>query len=1213
MFHSARVLRPWILVLIVSGIHARATAQETDPAGTESTPSASAGSETTDGEAPATKPSGQVVERPIGPQLFPFYQHYERQPEGTTIRNILYLFTTTRNEDDWSLLLLPFFYRAHEESPPSERLNLFPLLYLGKRSEAESYDYWLPLYFGRRSDHSTFHLLAPLWLRRSAESGKFVQHDVPPLFPFYRYTHDERDPDDPFRSHRFGLFRMLDLYESRRGPETYDFRAFNFFNFGETAQGGLPFYKYSWVRYGDQWRGKTHLFPLYWHAREPDSQYRFVVPLYWHSESPDGGYRVIVPFYGRFESGDSRHDVLFPFYWTGDAPGKDSLFLFPLLSGFSSGPGDTRGLSVLFPLFNFTTGSDRFTFWSFPLGYYHRTPREFSLFTIPFDISRSENGSGLGVFLLLYRTRFTNETGKRTHAVLPPLVFYDVEPDGSEGRIGAFPYYELYDLERRWRWVIPLYLERQTLAGGQLDSYWQLGLPLYYSWGQAENYFSMGIPLYWAHRNGARGWRVFLPLFYQSYAATAEEFHLIPLYSRRKYPSRDQRFFGGPLYIYEKNFDIDRNVVSTGHYPLWPFFGFASGSAGYHYRVLPLFWTSRKGETRDLLLTPLYYRQWGPEGSSHYFFPFYGRFKEGPITKDYYALGAFTRTTVSTSTGSTRASQNDVLWKLISHSSDRENQSSHTHVLPLLFWNTDSPGYQQTIAGPLYYGHRIVEDDEEHRLNLVLGNVYLSKVVEDVSREIVVQDDAGELENLSPVERGEVHGPPAPDEATPIPAGPPEPIERRELRSRERGFLYPLTRSYEYPTREAKGKWAIPFYYDLEDRFGSNFALWPLYFSQKDNQDYSPTFYRYAFLFNREHWETGSRHTIGQILFDWHTDSKRDYLRWRFLYPLLEHESSVEGWNLDILDPFIHAESTESRGERVVSSRVFPIFWQGSRERQTAVGEWQPEEKHLFVLPIFGSHTRSTRSDYYVLFPFFHLLSSEEALNWELWPMVFRRSEPGLRAFRVWPLHADESGESAGDFWVSRYLYLSKRFQDSRESTYRLDPLLFEWRRSEDELQTKALFNVFSYERKPEERSYHLLPLVFGKRTPLGAHASWIPFYHGRDFGPSSIDPEYFWHYFFPLGRLRGGDGERRATVFGKIFEYARNPERPEFRETRVLQWLYLNRTTSFSRQLMLGPIFSYYRNDEDEEVQFSCLLSLYRYSRLAGEPTHTLFYFIRF
>jgi len=60
-----------------------------------------------------------------------------------------------------------------------------------------------------------------------------------------------------------------------------------------------------------------------------------------------------------------------------------------------------------------------------------------------------------------------------------------------------------------------------------------------------------------------------------------------------------------------------------------------------------------------------------------------------------------------------------------------------------------------------------------------------------------------------------------------------------------------------------------------------------------------------------------------------------------------------------------------------------------------------------------------------VLFPFFHLLDGIDSLRFELWPLDVYRDEPNLGALRLWPLHADESKVSAGDFWVSRYLFLS--------------------------------------------------------------------------------------------------------------------------------------------------------------------------------------------
>src|SRR5262245_27573625 len=73
-------------------------------------------------EAPEPKSSAQGdVYKPLGPSIFPLYQHYLRTSDNTTVRNLLYLYTTADNPNgSWARLLVPFFYREHQTAPPKD-------------------------------------------------------------------------------------------------------------------------------------------------------------------------------------------------------------------------------------------------------------------------------------------------------------------------------------------------------------------------------------------------------------------------------------------------------------------------------------------------------------------------------------------------------------------------------------------------------------------------------------------------------------------------------------------------------------------------------------------------------------------------------------------------------------------------------------------------------------------------------------------------------------------------------------------------------------------------------------------------------------------------------------------------------------------------------------------------------------------------------------
>jgi hypothetical protein len=1081
--------------------------------------------------------------KPIGPQLFPLYQHYLRTADATTVRNVLYLYTSTEGAaGSWSRLVVPAFYVEHLVDPPQERFFLFPLLFFHKSSEAESYNYSLPFFYDHRTPDTSTQALFPFWLHRATAERKLSRHNV--LFPLFRYSYDEREEDRPVHSSRFGLWTLLELFESRTQEGSADYRAFNFFNWKEETAGGLPLYSYSWQRHEGEWFGKTNLFPFYWSEREPGWENLVVFPFWWKGDGLRGSHLWAVPFFGHRTS-----------------PGSYDYFFIPLLSGWGRGPGEARRSAVLFPLYYRSADTHSLATGSLPL----------------FDYRRDEESTRLGILLWLYRTERHAESGKRTHSVLYPFANFDVEPDGSRGSRWLFPYIETFNEERLWRIVAPLYLERQTLAGGETDSFFRLGIPLYLSFGQPTDYFSLGFPLYWASRTGPRGWQTFLPFFYHSYSAAARGLHVFPFFGHRRFPSREQMYLGGPLYVREQSYDIDRNLVSTGNYFLWPLTGVVRGESSYHYRLLPLFWASGDGEDRDLLLTPLYYQQQGPSGTQHYVFPFYGRYQTERLTRELYAAGSYIHTEARNERGEAAYRRRDFLWMLAASEENLEAGAKHQHILPLGFWRTTTQPADRTVAGPFYYSHRITDGDEEHRLRLVLGNLYLSKEVREEGRSL----------------------------------------------SSDEGILWPLTRRFKSAESDRCGTWAAPFYFDFEDRFGKSTALWPLYFRQQDHQRYSPSYWRYFFLFDRETWPNGHRFSLGQVLFDWMEEKNealnKESRRWRLLYPLIEHERTEEGYRFSLLDPLVHSASHEGRGERFETHRVFPFYWQGNRERQTATGDWRPEESHFFLLPFFGVHDRRTRADYHVLFPLFHLVRSRESVDFELWPLLFSRNQPSLRATRLWPLYAGEEGEEAGEFWVSRYLFLAKRFAGPRKSSFRLEPFLAAASEERDgdgnpiSSHTNALFYLYLHDRDQQGSWFHALPLVLGGSDEKGAFASVLPLHYWRDFGAEKIDYFTPWRFFFLSDHLRGGDGERHTGVLWKLFEHTHNVNDPDFHETRFLHEIFLDRRTSTSRQFALNPFFQYYQNDADEETQYSFLLSLYQYRVRQGEATHTLFYFLDF
>lgn len=1149
------------------------------------------------------------VHKPLGPQLFPFYEHYERTQDGTRVRNILYLYQTTANEDgSWSRLLAPFFFRGHSVRPPEETLHLYPLLFFHKKSEAESYNYAVPFYFHQETPDKAFKLLFPLWWRHASEGKKLSRDHV--LFPLYRHTRDDRDPDRPLRTNRFGLWKILELWESRTGPGTYDHKALNFFNWRDDTLGGLSVYASSWVGEGDQRRGRTYLFPFFWTAHEPGWSYRTVFPFYWQGSGLRSDYLWLPPVYFQGTKGDSRYLWAVPFFGHSDGAKGFNTWILPLLGGFGAGPEGARRL------------------WQVPLFVYSRGPK--SLWAgspLLYDYSHSEEYTEHGFLFWLLRSRRDVADGNRNVRFLYPLGNFDFGPNRLEGASWFPPYFERFSADSRWRTFVPLYLEKQSLSGGDLDSYWRVGLPLYFSRGTPEEHFSVGFPLYWSGHRGAKGWQTLFPLLFHSYNATSRGVHVPMVFSWRRFPSKKQLFLGGPLYGYERHYDFNQVLTRTTHHFPWPIATVSTGKSGYHFRLLPLFWVSKNGEERDLMLTPLYYQQTGPTRNQRYFLPIYGRYEDASVTRKLYALGTYAETEYRDENGTPVSEQTDLFWKLASFRKSLVSEGSHQHILPLAFWQTKTPSQDRTIAGPLYYSHRTIEGEREHHLKLVLGTLFYSRRVEDLtppakSRNAVVSPEAASVPATNDGgTSNQAHSDPnsAASETTGgsslFPLSPPESEARpgRRIVEEESGVLWPLSGSYRKDADRERGSWVAPFYFDVEDRFGSNLAFWPFYFRQQDHGAYDPNYFRYFFLFDRETWDGGYRFTFGQLLFDWLRDEKRERLRWRFLYPLVQHERTANTRSLELLSPLYESHTSTERGERVVARRLFPLYWQGSRSRKPPGGDWKAEEKHLFLLPLGGVHMRPTRTDYYALFPLFHLLRSEEALNFELWPSIFYRNEPGLRALRLWPLHAHEDGQLAGDFWVSRYLFLSKYFHGPEKTELRIDPGLFSYEKTSDGVKSSALFHLYVNNRGTDTGWFHLFPIAFSGREGKSSFTSIVPLHYRRDFGEEEIDYFVPWRFLSLSDHMKGASGERHTGILWKLFEYTDNVNDPSFHETRVMHALYHDRETQSSRQLAVNPFFSYYRNDEEDDMRFSLFLSLYSYQRSQGRAKHTLFYFLRF
>lgn len=1102
---------------------------------------------------PPPPPEPAAANEPLGPNLFPLFLHERRAADDTEVLQVLGLFTKTwRPDGGGSTLLLPFFYSHETKEPPDQRLYVLPL-YFERESPEVSFQYLLPFFFRHRTLDLDLKLVLPVWLRLGTDEGKLVQDHI--LFPLFRSQEDRRLENRPVEATRLGLWRVLELWESRSTPTTRELAGLHLLNFGTEAERGFipPLFAHTAVEEPGAATSSTYLFPFYWRGVSPGSEYLWTFPLF--------GYW----------SGEAQEDLVLPF----------------LLSRVGWGDRNSLRLDL-----------------AFPLAHYARSDTEFSIASyLFFDYHRSSASESLGLLLLLYRQYSNRETDTSTRMVLFPLSYWQSRAGGTEGVRWVFPYFELFDKDKRVQVVAPLLFRHEKRSEGETKRFVTVALPSYLSFGTPTDYFSTGFPFYWAKHEVDHGFSLLLPFFYSFYSVASSDFHLVPLFSQRSFPGEKQYYFLGPLYVLRRYFDLQDQPSGSGHSFLWPLSTFESHERGYHYHLLPFFWVEKDEGTENLLVTPFYFQRRTPTGTFRYLFPLYARQENQRERRDFYAAGSVVTYEARGDDGEVWSSGLDLLWWLASFHESPKTGSSHQHILPLLYWRTVEPAEKLSIAGPLFISHTSAENDEVRSLDLYLGNFFVDSQVRSRIQRPAAPEPARSGDSVSAV--------PAPAGA--MSAG----GELFAERSRERGVLWPLSRWWR-DDHGSEGEWVLPFYFRSRTETAAKLGLFPFFYSQRDSGGYEPNYFRYFVLFNTERWAGGKRLSLGQLLLDWTSDEQREEERLSVLFPLFEFAWSAAGSSYQ-LTQLIAGERTVDAGQRRRANRVVPVFWEGSEERLSASGEWIPQGRHFYFLPFFGYESRITDKNYYVLFPFFHLGTSTDTLGVELLPFFFYERNPALEAFRIWPFASFENGELAGDFWLTDFLFLSKQERRPQVSSYRLDPFIFRVssERADDGSTSAysfaALGELIAYQRSPTSTSFRAIPFVFGTQGAEGETSAFIPFHYRRAWTSGEIDYLEPWRFFFFTSSLRGPKGERHFSVLTKLFEYSDNPSRPDYHETRLLERVVLDSRSETTRRFELNPFFQYYHNSAEDRTELSFLLSIFSRQTKGNVTRHRLFWLLEF
>ncbi len=1094
--------------------------------------------------------------RLLGPPLFPFYDHYIRTSDQTEVLNVLYLYQSTRNpRGDASNLLFPFYYWARQKTPPDSRLYLFPLLFFHRSGAEASFNFLLPLLYDYRGQKTSLQAVAPIWFRIHDREKVATSHHV--LFPLSRFRTERDVPAMPVSAFRLGIYRGLELFQTyrQRGGESRT-SALTLLELGDEAQSRIAlFHSESKPTAGGGVESRTHLFPLLWTGRNPESRHLHVVPLFFSAGGAEGRF-FMTPLFGKV-----------------DSPQGQDIYLPPLLSRIGHGADGEVRRDLLWPLYHRSYGPGHSSFYSIPLFSYSWTPAE----------------RRWSLLLFLYANEYYRESGKTAHSFLWPLGRLDVEPDGVTGHRRFLPFYfDTFNDARRIR-ATPLFFNYQRRSGTDVTWSFTFALPDYFGWGAPDDYFGFGFPLFWRTRAGRSGWDLFIPVYFSFHGPASWGTHVLPLVSYNSFPSQKQLFLLGPTFIHRRFKGFGGKHEGSGTSLLWPLIHFERRIDKYHYRLLPLFWTSRDGDERDLLLLPLWYRQWGGDRSQNYFFPAYGRYESDRLRREFYGLGTVIRSQEMDDEGEVFLDRTDILWSLLSFQENLATHETHQHFYPLGFWRTRSVPVDRTIVGPLLYSHRIDgTEDRTYHLNLTGGNLWVSREVHQ-QRYVAPADDATA-----------------------------RPVRTTEVVSSEKGFFWPMVRWGFDAETGVHSQWVAPFFFNRTSPSDETTATFPLLFLDRQDDRYQAKYFRYFFLFNHERWNDGYRVTIGQLLADYMTDRARGTYRWRVLYPLTEYQKTADGYHYEIT-PLMQGGVTEDGGQRTTSHFLFPIYWSGSTQQQQEDGTYTTEAEHLYVFPLFGVNRKTLRTQRDFLMPFISTERGIDSLKVQVRPFFFLRDDPEEFSVRLWPLHAFEHGEAAGDWWVSKYLYLSKNFVRQSSWSYRLEPFIFRLGSSEDSFGIAGLFELFAYDRKGTgawaEVSYRALPFLYGFSRQKEGGLWSFPLYYEQDFGERPIDYALPWRFLFLFNHLRGGTGDRHTSLLWKVLEYRDNPRRPEYHEFRLLYALFQDVRDVNYHQVAMQPLFYYSHDRTDplrpEKTLFIMPLLGYRYHRVAEQRWHYLLWFI--
>ncbi|MEM7262744.1 MAG: hypothetical protein AAF488_12195, partial [Planctomycetota bacterium] len=563
-----------------------------------------------------------------------------------------------------------FFLYHHLRVGPEHSRRVAPFYFSRWNRETKEHDtLFFPFYYSRARGASWRWISLPLDVEYDAAEQE-TRWGAPVVLSLYRGT---KSPDGS--SHRLGVWPLFDLFATENRTTRRTVELFGLFSWRGPAESWLPLYRHQ-VRF-DRLEEST-LFPLWYYrnrTRGELPQTRWVFPLlgFWNDSTPEKSTSYWLPILGRRQVAEDRAS------WTA---------LFGLI-GAGHGP-DVR--------------------WS-----------RFE----PFYSSTTSDDHGSYRVLRLYGRDWSKSGESETTHLLPPLGRFSRTRYGYQDRF--FPFYFAGGNHRvpnddpdaptlpetSYRAIVPFYYRYQS---PRIDR--RFVFPIYY-----------GATTRSATENGTvaeYGNRVGFPLYWHEWSPGRRSLHFFPLYSQLNDPKRRLDVVLGPLYVR----DADRSPGGeVSHSFLWPLIEKSRSAKGWHAHVLPIWWSTREGNSAFDLIAPLYLRSKTENTSHHWFLPIHGRYRHrspeaGTIARDFYAGGAITRVRKREPGESEGKTSWSFLGPVAGFSHDVEEEENHSRLLPV-WWRTSAPDSSTTVALPLAYHQRRGQGAEARTLTVVGGPLWV--------------------------------------------------------------------------------------------------------------------------------------------------------------------------------------------------------------------------------------------------------------------------------------------------------------------------------------------------------------------------------------------------------------------------------------------------------------------------------------------------------